>query len=132
MQAIRRVGRDVLEHVGLRAGLERARDLFVGVVGREHDHARARIAFAQPLHDLDALHDRHPEIQQRHVGMMAIEGLEGLDAVAGFGDDVQIGFLVDDVGHAGSEQGVIVNQQHAGARRGLRLPRAESRGHGLS
>ena len=80
----------------------------------------------KPLHDLDAFHDRHPEIEQRHVGMMAIEGVEGLDAIAGFGDDVQIGFLVDDVGHAGPEQGVIVNQQHAGARGRCR------RGHGLS
>ena len=80
------------------------------------DHACPGVAFAQAPHDLDTLHDRHPQIQQRHVRAMALERLDGLDAVAGFGDDVQVGFLVDDVGHAGSEQGVIIDQEHAGPR----------------
>ncbi len=48
---------------------------------------------------------------------MAIEGVERLDTVAGFGHDVEIGFLVDDVGHARSQQRVVVDQQDACARR---------------
>ena len=37
--------------------------------------------------------------------------------VAGFGDDVEIGFLVDDVRHAGTEQSMVVDQQYAGRSR---------------
>ncbi len=44
---------------------------------------------------------------------MAQVRLDGVDAVAGFGDDAQVGFLVDDVRDAGPEQRVIVDQQHA-------------------
>ncbi len=50
--------------------------------------------------------------------MIAIERFERLDAIAGFGDHMEIGFLVDDVGHTRSEQGMVVNQQNACARRG--------------
>ena len=105
------VGGDVLQHVRLRAGLERARDLFVGVVGREHDDARPRVALADPANDLDAFHHRHPQIEQRHVGVMALVGFDRLDAVAGFGDHAQVGLLVDDVGDAGPEQRVIVDER---------------------
>jgi len=41
--------------------------------------------------------------------MMEFECLDGLDAVARFGDDAQVRFLIDDVRDAGSKQRVIVN-----------------------
>jgi hypothetical protein len=49
--------------------------------------------------------------------MVAIVGLECFHAVAGFGHDVEVGLLVDDVGHAGAQQGVVVDQQDARLRR---------------
>ena len=51
---------------------------------------------------------------------MALVGLERLDAVAGFGHHAQIGFLVDDVGDAGPEQRVIVDEEHARLASGAR------------
>ena len=107
------VGGDVLQHVRLRAGPQRARDVLVGVVGREHDHPRLRIALANPAHHLDAFHHRHPQIEQRHVGAMTLARLERVGAVARLGDDAQVGFLVDDVRDAGAEQRVIVHHEDA-------------------
>ncbi len=64
-------------------------------------------------------------------GLMALEGVDRLDAVAGFGDDVQVGLLVDDVGDAGPQQRVIVDEQHARApargRRRLQLATCDLR-----
>jgi hypothetical protein len=45
---------------------------------------------------------------------MPVVGLECLYAIAGFGDNAEIGFLVDDVGDTRPEQGVIVHEQNAG------------------
>ena len=72
-----------------------------------------RIAFANLPHRFDALHHRHPEIEQRHVGTMTLVRVNRLEAVAGLGDHVQVCLLVDDVGDAGPEQGMIVHEQHA-------------------
>jgi Outer membrane efflux protein len=54
-----RVGGNVLENVGLGAGLQRPGDVLVGIVGGEHHHARLWIDLANPPHRLDALHLRH-------------------------------------------------------------------------
>ena len=102
------VGGDVLQDVRLRAGLQRARDVVVGIVGGEHDDARVRIALADLPHGFDAFHHGHAQVEQRDVRPMPLERLHGLASVLGFGDDVQIGLEVDDVGDAGSEQPVIV------------------------
>jgi hypothetical protein len=96
-----RVGRDVLEHVGLGAGLQGPGNIVVRVVGREHDDFGVRIALANLADRLDAFHDRHPQVEQRHVRVMPLEGLDRLEAVGGLGDHVQVRFLVDDVGDAG-------------------------------
>ena len=87
-----------------------------------------------PANRLDAFHHRHAQVEQRHIRVMALVGLDRLDAVAGFGDHAQIGFLVDDVRDAGSEQRVIVHEEHAGLGRRNR-PTASAcnmdlRGHG--
>ena len=113
MQAIEIVGRNVLQHVRLGARLQRPRDLVVGVVGRQHDDPRARVALADLPDGLDAFHHRHAQIEQRDVGVVSLERVDRLDAVARFGDDAQIGFLVDDVRDTGSEQRVVVDDQHA-------------------
>ena len=74
MHVDQRVGGNVLQDVGLRSGLERPRDVLVGVVGRQHDHPRLRIARADPPHRFDAFHHRHPQVEQRHVGPVMLEG----------------------------------------------------------
>ena len=103
-------------------GLQRPGDVLVGVVGRQHDDARLRIDLANPPDRLDALHLRHPQVHQHDVGTVRAERLDGLAAVGGFGDDLEIGLLVDDVGDAGAQQRVIVDDQHA--RRAASAPAA--------
>ena len=118
------VSGDVFQDVRLRARLQRPLDLVVGVVGRQDDHERARIALANSSHDFDAFHPRHPQVEQHHIGTMLLPRLDGLDAIAGLGDHFEIGFLIDDVGDAGPEQRVVVDEEHARAsRRGGRLNR---------
>jgi hypothetical protein len=48
---------------------------------------------------------------------MTVVRLERFHAVAGFGDDAQIGLLIDDVGDTRPEQGMIVHEQDAGGPR---------------
>ena len=79
------VGGDVFQHVRLGSGFERAGDVLVGVVGRQHDDLRLRIARADLPHGFDAFHHRHAQIEQRDVGPVALEGLDRFDAVRGFG-----------------------------------------------
>jgi len=43
------VGGDVFKHVRLRAGLERSRDVFIGVIRRENNDLRRRIERAASL-----------------------------------------------------------------------------------
>ena len=45
--------------------------------------------------------------------MMALEGFDRLHSVTRFRNDTQIGFLVEDVRDAGSQERVVVHQQHA-------------------
>jgi hypothetical protein len=40
-----------------------------------------RIAFANLPHRLDAFHDRHPQIEQRHVRVVPLEGLYRFEPV---------------------------------------------------
>ncbi|MNC98276.1 hypothetical protein D3C83_161860 [compost metagenome] len=49
---------------------------------------------------------------------MPLPRRDGLDAVAGFGDDAQVGLLVDDVGDARPQQRVVVDEQDARLARG--------------
>ena len=123
MQAIERVRGDVLQHVRLGSGPQRARDVLVGVVGRQDDDLGLRVAFANTPHGFDAFHHRHAEIEERDVRPMPIEGRDGLDAIGGFCDDAQVRFLIDDVGDAGAEERVIVHDEHA---RGHRVDRSRA------
>src|SRR5262249_47918972 len=63
--------------------------------------------------DLDTFHHRHPQVEQGHIWLMELEGLDGFDTVAGLGDDPEVGLVIDDVGDAGSEEGVIVDKKDA-------------------
>jgi hypothetical protein len=67
------------------------RDLIVGVVGREDDDARTRVALADPTDHFDALHHRHPQVEQRDVRLVALVGIDRLDAVSGFRHDARSG-----------------------------------------
>ena len=87
MQAIRRSAAMSFSTYALAPALQRPRDVLVGVVGRQDDDLGLRIALANLPHRLDAFHHRHPQIEQRDVGTMALEGGDRLDAVRGLGDD---------------------------------------------
>ena len=117
MQATRSSAAMSFSDVGLGSGLQGARDLVVGVVGREDDDAGAGIALADLPHQLDPFHHRHPQVDERDVGMVSLEGDDAVGAVAGLGDDFEIRLLVDDVGDARAQQRVIVHEQDRRLRR---------------
>ena len=62
--------RRVLEQVAARAGVERARDVGVGVVGGEDQDAGRHVLAAQALDGLDAVELRHAQIDERHVRLV--------------------------------------------------------------
>src|SRR4051794_5688913 len=64
----------VFEQVALRARLKRAVDVFVAVVGREHDHLRVRKLSPYRTDGLDAAHLGHAQVHQHHVRpVLAVE-----------------------------------------------------------
>src|SRR5439155_24208601 len=71
------------------------------------------IAPSEPVNGLDAFHHRHPEVEQRHIGGMALVGFDRLDSVTRFPDNAQIRLLVDDVCDTASQECMVVYEQHA-------------------
>ena len=80
----------VLEQIAERAGLERGKDVVLVAIGGEHDHARLGIARADLAERLDAVHHRHLDVQEDHVGMGPACLLDRLDAVGRPADDLDV------------------------------------------
>ncbi len=108
------VSGNVLEDVRLRARLQRPRDVFIGIVRRQYHDACLGVDVADPADRFDPFHLRHAQVHQHDVWTMEQKRLDGIAAVRRLGDDLEIGFMVDDVGDARPQQRVVVNQQHPG------------------
>ena len=74
----------VLEQVALSTRLDGAEDVRVALVGREHDDLRIVKLRANGDERVEAIHLRHLQVHQRHVGPMGPELLDGLATVRGF------------------------------------------------
>ena len=59
-----------LEQVALRTGLKRTQDALVCIKRREHDHPRLWGRFTQPVDRLHAVHLRHFQVEEDHVGVV--------------------------------------------------------------
>ncbi len=107
-------GRDVLEDEAAGAGLEGPVDVFVGVEGRQDDDLEGPVGlFEDGSGGGKAVHFRHADVHQDDVGSVLAGGVDGFEAVAGFGDDVDVGLVVQDHGEAATHEGLVVDDDDA-------------------
>ena len=55
-------------------------------------------------------------LDQRNVGSVQVDRVDGRSSVLGLGDDVDVGFVVQDHPEPAADQCVIVDDQHPDAR----------------
>src|SRR3712207_5785642 len=79
-------GTDLLEDVGEGTGSDGGKDVLVVVVGGKHDHVRAWGPGGQAAGGLDAVHARHDQVHQRHVGGVLGRKAHGLLPTPRLGD----------------------------------------------
>ena len=59
---------------------------------------------------LDAVHPRHADVHQHHVGLQRPHLVEGLQAVPGLADDREVLLGLQDHPEAGAQQRLVVDQ----------------------
>jgi hypothetical protein len=106
----------VFQQVAGRPGLERAADLgLLNKAGHGH-HLDGRPAGLDLAGGGDAVHDRHHEIHQHDVGKVVAwfklgDAVQGLAAVGGFADHLDVLHLFEVGRDAASHNAVIVDQE---------------------
>ena len=107
-------GRDVLEDEAAGAGLECPVDVLVGVEGRQDDDLEWPVgSFEDGGGGGQAVHLGHADVHEHDVGAVFVGGLDGFEAGAGFGDDVDVGLVVEDHGEATAHEGLVVDDDDA-------------------
>ena len=76
---------------------------------------------------LEAVHHRHPDVEQAHVGPEAPRERDRLGAVGGLADDLDVGLRVEDHAEPRAHEVLVVGDQHAHASRRPSLPSAATR-----
>jgi hypothetical protein len=110
------VGRlGVLEQEAAGARAQRGVGVLVEVEGRQDDHARAPAAFDEPARGLHAVHPGHAHVHQDDVGLQALDDLEGLVAVTGLADELEVGLGLEDHPEAHAQQLLVVDEHDRGA-----------------
>ena len=89
-RAHERLVRRLLEDVALRAGLEPAAEQRALGVGGEDQDLRAGHALGQQLRRLEAVHPRHADVHDDHVGLAPLRELDRGRAVGGLADDADV------------------------------------------
>ena len=84
---------------------------------REHQHAQLRPALGELARGLQPGHPRHRDVEDREVDVVAQRALDRLGAVAGLGDDLEVGLGVEDEPQPVAHDGVVVGEQDAGGQR---------------
>ena len=80
-------------------------------------HAGARIELAQALEDLEAVDVGHAQVEQHHVGVQALDGVERRLSPVGLADELEPGMDPHRAAHAAAEHRAVVDDQDAdGAR----------------
>src|SRR5580704_8842873 len=77
------VGSHAFQQVSARACLQRTKDVFVAIVGGEHNEACLGRLHANALDGLDAREPWHAQVDQGDVGLALSELCNGLDAIRG-------------------------------------------------
>ena len=79
---------------------------------RKGQHRQVWVAGAQVLDQLDAAAIVQRDIDDRNVRGASVHRIQSLARARGFGDDVEVVLLVDQLREALSDDRVIVDQQH--------------------
>ena len=101
----------VLEQVAAGPGLDRPHDVGVGVVGGQDQHGRAVRAPREAGRRLGAVHDRHPQVHEHHVGPQPAAQHHRLGAVGGLADHLEVALLAEHGHQAGPHDGVVVDDE---------------------
>jgi hypothetical protein len=84
------------------------------------DHGCRRARRGQPGRDLDTAAARHADVEQRHVGALPLDQAQGLLAVAGAADQLDVLLALDEADDRIDDRRVIVRDD-AAQRRGRRV-----------
>ena len=105
---------DVLEHEATGAGLEGPVHVLVGVEGGQDDDLEGPVGlFEDGCGGCKAVHFRHADVHQHDVGSVLADGVDGLEAVARFGDDIDVGLVLEDHRKAATHEGLVVDDGDA-------------------
>ncbi len=106
------VGRGVLQQEATGAGAERLHHVLVEIERGQHEHLRRTVP-ARPrdlTRRLDAVHPRHPDVHQHHIGLQRPHLVERLEAVTGLSHHREITLRLQDHPEAGAQQRLVVDQ----------------------
>jgi hypothetical protein len=106
-------GWDVFEQESARAGAQRVEDVLVEVEGGQHEHAWRVRALHDPPGCLEPVDGRHADVHEDDVGPGATRRVDGLGAVLGLGDHVQVVFGLEDHPKPGAHERLVVRDQDA-------------------
>src|SRR6266511_2673802 len=104
---------DLLEQVAVGAGLDGVVEVGLLVGDRQHEDLGVGDEVLDGLGRLDAAAPRHADVHQHHVGHQLLGLVDGLGAVAGLSDDLDVVLLLEHHLEATAEQRVVVHDQHA-------------------
>jgi peptidoglycan/LPS O-acetylase OafA/YrhL len=92
-------------------------DVVVVLEGGEHEdlHAGEIVVGGDAAGRLDPVHHGHPDVHEHDVGAGAAGQVDGLPAVEGLADDVDVRLGVEDQPEARPDQGLVVGEQHPDA-----------------
>ncbi|MNF42365.1 hypothetical protein D3C84_234120 [compost metagenome] len=71
------------------------------------------VHLAQAAQGFQAVHLRHVVVQQDQLGLQLAEQIQGLLAMSGFADDLQVCFEFEQLAHAAAHHRVVVDEQDA-------------------
>ena len=104
--------RDLLQQVAAGARLDRVVEVALLVADREHQDLAVRKQLLDLARRLDAGSLRHADVHEHDVGHGLLRPLDGLGAVGGLADELDVGFLLQHHLEPAPEQRVIVDHHH--------------------
>ncbi len=107
-----------LQHIGIRARLERSLCQHVTTIRRENDDARIRELPANRRQRIDAAHSRHLDVEQGDVRLHDPELTDGFDARGNLGHETHVTLPGDERADSFPQQRVVVYGEYADGARG--------------